>query len=409
MGRMRWALALGAVAVLALAAGFQWWRGGLVAHRLVQRGEFVQTIVASGHVEAPHRIDLGAQITGTVDAVPVAEGQRVRRGDLLVALDARELIAATAQAQAQLAQAEARLRQLVEVQRPVAALAVRQAQVSLDNARAQAQRQQDLFRQGFIGQAALDDSLKNRELAEAQWRSAVKQAEGDAPSGSDFALAQANLDAARTALDAARVRQSHARISAPESGVLIARAVEAGELVSPGHVLMTLSPDGSTQLVVQVDEKHLRHLSLGQAAVASTEAYAERRFAARLAYINPGVNAQTGAVTIKLDVPEPPRELQQDMTVSVNIEVARRPGALVVASDALHDAAAEHPWVLRVAQGRAERAEVRVGASAGGVTELLGGLDAGDRVLPLSAGVQAGQRVRLAPDAAAAAASAASR
>lgn len=395
MSSKQWMVAAGAGLALAGAAAWGWWHGTAAVAYTAERTEFVQTIVASGHVETPHRIDLGAQITANVSAVPVAEGQRVAAGQLLIELDGRELQAAVRAAEAQLAQAEARLRQLVEVQGPVAALAVRQAQVSLDNARAQHQRQTDLFRQGFIGQAALDDAAKARDLAEAQWQGAVKQAHSELPSGSDFALAQANLDAARTALQAARVRESYARIVAPAAGVLIARAVEPGEQVAPGRTLMTLSPEGLTQLVVQVDEKNLRHLALGQPAQASAEAYPERRFAARLAYVNPGINAQTGAVTAKLDVPQAPPELQQDMTVSVNIEVARHPQALVVPSDAVHEPAGAQPWVLRVEGGRARRVAVQVGASAGGWTEVLGGLQPGDRLLSASVVLRDGERVRL--------------
>ncbi|NCT84907.1 MAG: efflux RND transporter periplasmic adaptor subunit [Comamonadaceae bacterium] len=395
MSSKQWMVAAGAGLALIGAAAWGWWHGAAATAYTARRTEFVQTIVASGHVETPHRIDLGAQITANVSAVPVAEGQRVAQGQLLIELDDRELQAAVRAAEAQLAQAEARLRQLVEVQGPVAALAARQAQVSLDNARAQHQRQSDLFRQGFIGQAALDDAVKARDLAEAQWRAAVKQAVSQQPSGSDFALAQASLDAARTALQAARVRESYARILAPAAGVLIARAVEPGEQVAPGRTLMTLSPEGLTQLVVQVDEKNLRHLVLGQPAQASAEAYPERRFAARLAYINPGINAQTGAVTAKLDVPQAPPELQQDMTVSVNIEVARHPQALVVPSDAVHEPAGAKPWVLRVEGGRARRVAIQVGASAGGWTEVLAGLQPGDRLLSASVVLRDGERVRL--------------
>ncbi|MFT7775235.1 efflux RND transporter periplasmic adaptor subunit [Roseateles sp.] len=395
MSSKQWMVAAGAGFSLAAAALWGWWHGTAATAYTATRTEFVQTIVASGHVETPHRIDIGAQITANVNAVPVAEGQRVAQGQLLIELDDRELRAAVGAAEAQLAQAEARLRQLVEVQGPVAALAARQAQVSLDNARTQHQRQSDLFHQGFIGQAALDDAVKVRDLAEAQWRAAVKQAVSQQPSGSDFALAQASLDAARTTLQAAHVRESYARIVAPAAGVLIARAVEPGEQVVPGRTLMTLSPEGLTQLVVQVDEKNLRHLALGQPAQASAEAYPERRFTARLAYVNPGINAQTGAVTAKLDVPQAPPELRQDMTVSVNIEVARRAQALVVPSDAVHEPHGAGPWVLRVEAGRVRRVAIQVGASAGGWTEVLAGLQPGDRLLSASVVLRDGERVRL--------------
>lgn len=123
-----------ALAVLAAVLA-RWWLGPQVITGTVLRRDFVQSVVASGHVEAPHRLDVGAQITGTVLRVPVAEGQAVKAGDLLVELDAAELTATGRQADAAVAQARARLRQLQEVQAPVAAQTLRQSQATLENAR----------------------------------------------------------------------------------------------------------------------------------------------------------------------------------------------------------------------------------------------------------------------------------
>lgn len=361
---------------------------------VVQR-DFVQSVVASGRVQTPHRVDVGAQITGTVVAVPVAEGQTVRAGEVLVELDATELRAAVQQAQTAVAQAQAKLRQLHEVQAPVAEQTVRQAQTTLEHVRAQQRRNEELFGKGFIGQATLDESRKNVELADAQLRAAQRQFESARAGGSDVALAETALAQARANADAARARLSYATIAAPVAGTLIGRNVERGDVVQPGKVLMTLSPAGDTQLVVQIDEKNLALLASGQHAIASADAYPRRRFDATLAYINPGVNAQTGSVEVKLDVPDPPPELKQDMTVSVDIEVARRTNAILVPSDAVRQADAPSPWVLRVADGRTQRQPVRVGLRSGGWTEVLDGLAPGDLVVPAGvADVGEGARVR---------------
>src|SRR4029079_10268914 len=119
-------------------------------------------------------------------------------------------------------------------------------------------------------------------------------------SGSDYALAEAAFVQAQASAQAARARAGYATIAAPADGTLIARAVEVGDVVQPGKVLMTLSPAGRAQLVVDIDEKNLRLLAIGQKALASADAYPQQRFAAELVYINPGVNAQTGAVEVKL-------------------------------------------------------------------------------------------------------------
>jgi HlyD family secretion protein len=298
-------------------------------------------------------------------------------------------------------QAQARLRQLQEVQGPVAAQTLRQAQSGLTNARAALARSQVLFGQGFIGQAALDDARKTTELADAEVRAAQKQLETTTPTGSDRALALANVAGAQASAQAARARAGYAVVKAPVAGTLIARNVEVGDVVQPGKVLMTLSPQGRTQLVVAIDEKNLALLALGQQALVSADAYPTQRFAAKLAYINPGVDATTGAVEVKLDVAAPPAVLKQDMTVSVDIEVARRAQALIVPLSAVHDLDAA-PWVLRLEGRHAVRRPVQLGLRSGGLAEVLGGLAEGDAVLAGSSVVQAGARVRATPAASAA-------
>lgn len=402
----RWQV-LAAVVVLigGGALAVRWWMGPAVSTESVLRRDFVQTVVTSGHVEAPHRLDVGVQITGTVLRIPVTEGQAVEAGDLLLELEAAELTATGRQADVAVMQAQAKLRQLQEVQGPVAAQTLRQAQSSLKNAHAALARSQDLFGQGFIGQAALDDARKTAELADAEVRAAQKQLDTTAPSGSDRALALANVAGAQASAQAARARTGYAAIKAPVAGTLIARNVEVGDVVQPGKVLMTLSPQGRTQLVVAIDEKNLALLALGQQALVSADAYPTQRFAATLAYINPGVNATTGAVEVKLDAAAPPAVLKQDMTVSVDIEVARRPQALIVPLAAVRDVEAT-PWVLRLEGRHAVRRPVQLGLRSGGLAEVLGGLSEGDAVLVGPAAIKPGARVRATPRAAATAASA---
>lgn len=393
--KRRWQALLAAL-VLCLVAwlGLQYWRGPQVATEPVLRRDFVQTVVASGHVESPHRVDIGSQITGKVARVPVTEGQRVTAGTVLIALDTSELLANERQASMALAQAAGKLRQLKEVQAPVAQQALRQAQANLDNANTAFRRSQNLFQQGFIGQAALDDARKAAELADAALRSAQKQYDSTASTGSDYALAQAAVDAARAAQEAAHARTSYAEIRSPLDGVLIAHNVEMGDVVQAGKVLMTLSPNGKPQIVVAIDEKNLHLIALGQKALVSADAYPQKKFTAELVYINPGVNAQTGAVDVKLDVIDPPAVLRQDMTVSVDIEVARRPQTLLLSSAAVRDADGAAPWVLRMQNGRATKVPVQLGLRGGGQLEVLQGLQDGDVVLTGVSTVQPGDRVR---------------
>jgi len=382
-----------AIALLA-AAGVRWWRGPEVVVERVVRRDFVQSVVASGRVETPNRVEIGAQITGTATNVPVTEGQRVKAGDLLVALQSAELQAGERQADGALVQAKGRLRQLREVQRPVAEQTLRQAQTNLENARVTLARNETLYQKGFVGAAALDDLRRTVILADAQVRSTRRQFETARDTGSDDALAKAGVAEAEANAEMARARTGYATIAAPVDGILIGRSVEVGDVVQPGKVLMTLSPAGRTQLVAAIDERNLRLIAVGQKALASADAYPQQTFAAVLAYINPGVNAQTGAVEVKFDVAAPPAVLRQDMTVSIDIEIAHRTAALVAPVGTLHEADVQSPWVLRVEQGRALKRPVKVGLRGGGFAEILDGVAAGDALVPVAATVVADGRMR---------------
>lgn len=386
-----------AVLAVVLLAGWatpRWFAGPRIPAEQLAPRDFVVSVVASGHVEAPHRVTIGSVVMGTVRRIPVAEGQVVRPGQVLVELEADDWRAAAAQADAGVGQAEARLRQVGEVDAPVASQALRQAEVSLDNARRQQARQAALLAQGFIGPAAMDDADKAVALATAQVAAARAQDRATRPEGAELAIARTALAQARGAASAAHAQLAHATLTAPVAGTLIARNVEPGSVVSPGAALMVLSPSGPVQVVVDIDERDLHLLSVGQAARASADAYADRTFDARVAYINPAVDAQRGSVEVKLDVDAPPAWLAQDMTVSVDIRVAERTHVLVVPLDALHDADTPRPWVLRVEAGRARRVDVAPGLRGAGRVEITRGLASGDLVLARAGDAGEGDRVR---------------
>jgi len=394
-------LMLGLLALLLGAALWRWWVGPQVQTEAVQRRDLLQTVVATGRVETPHRVDIGAQITGTVARVPVVEGQAVKAGDVLIELVSTELQSAKRQAELAVVQAQGRLRQLNDVQGPVVQQTLRQAQANLDAARASWQRNLALFEQGFIGQAALDESRKALALADAQALAAQKQVASTQVGGAEHSLAVGAVAEAQANAEVVGAKARYAVIKASVSGQLIGRSVEVGDVVQAGKVLMTLSPEGATQLVVQIDEKNLRLIALGQQALASADAYPQQKFKAQVAYINPGINAQTGAVEVKLDVPEPVHTLRQDMTVSVDMEVARRPQALALQVGHVNDINGPEPWVWLRDAGHAVRRPVRLGLRGGAWVEVLAGLREGDAVIAMPGGgantLREGQRVRAQP------------
>ncbi len=383
------------VLLAALWASIQHWGFGPEVEGLrVEQRDFVQTVVASGHVENAHRVDIGAQLTGTVKRVPVAEGQMVQAGQLLIELENTELQASLKQAEFNVQQAAAKLRQLREVQVPVTAHALHQAMVTQETSQQALKRSQDLYDKGFTGQAALDEFKRTALVTQSQVLSLKDQMASLNEGGSDSVLAQANLSQAKAGSELAHARLRYAQISAPSSGTLISRNVEPGDVVQAGKVLMVLSPTGTTELVVQIDEKHLSQLKIGQAATASADAYSKEQFPAVLSYINPGVDAQRGSVTVKLQVPQAPSYLQQDMTVSLNIEVAKRSQAILLATEAVRDIE-KSAWVLQIVKGKAVRQPIQIGLRGPGYCEVLKGLQPNDVVIRDPAGIANNARVRI--------------
>ena len=360
----------------------------------VIRGNLVETVVASGHVETPFRVEISSQITGTVADVLVEEGQQVAKGQPLVAIEASELKAAVVEAQGAVAQAEAHLRQIRELTLPAARQTLAQAEATLLNAQRVYDRTADLAKNGFATRAALDDAQKNLDVARTQVRTAELQVFTNSDGGSDYVMAETELNRTKATLDTARSRLGYATIMAPRAGVLISRSVERGTVVQPGRVLMVLAPAGDAQLVLQIDEKNLGLIALGQKALASADAYPDQRFAAVVTYINPGIDITRASVEVKLTVANPPAYLRQDMTVSVDIEVGRRDDALILPLRDIHDALSGSPWVMVVKNHRTRQQPVQLGLRGNSHVEIMGGLQAGDLAVPLTAGMMTGQKIR---------------
>ena len=396
MLKRRWlwgggAAVVAAVAVLAIVK----LRPPEVDAFVVQPAPLVRTLQFSARVATLSRVNVGATVTGRVVKVTVDEGAQVRRGDLLVQLETGELQAVMAQARAAERQAQARLAGLRSTGRTSASAALLQAQATVRAAEAELARTQQLVRQGFLSAARLDEVRRVVEVARAQQTGAQAQTRANEESGTDVAQAQAQVAQASAATAAAQQRLAQAAVLAPTDARVLTRNVEPGQIVQPGAALMSLALAGPTQLVAQVDERFLDQLLAGQQATVLADAFAGQPFAARVLSLAPAVDAQRGAIEVKLALAgATPAFLREDMTVSVEVETAKRERALVVPLRALRgDATAEGGSVLVAQDGRARARPVRLGLRTLDAIEVLDGLRAGEAVL-LGADVRDGGRVR---------------
>ena len=354
----------------------------------------VQTsVVASGRVLPPSKVEIGATITGRVEKVLVREGARIEGNQLLVELERGELAAAAAQVRAAVARAKARISSVQTLALPTAQAGLKQAEANLLQAERDEQRNRDLLAKGFISQARVDEAVRQLDVARSQLSSARAQVGAQAASGAEAQQAQSQLAEAVAALEATEAKLAQTRIRAPGRGVVLERVIEPGDIAQPGRRMLSLALDGPVRLIVQVDEKNLPLIKQGAVAMAAADAFPGERFEAVVNYISPGIDAARGSVELRLDVAKPPALLKSDMTISMDLQGPLLKEALMLPADAVRQLQTEAPWVLVERDGVAAKVAVKVGLQTQGRVEIIDGLKAGDRVI-LNREVEDGSRVR---------------
>jgi HlyD family secretion protein len=378
------------------AVGTVWWfnRTPNVAAISLRFAPLVRTLQFSARVATSSRVDVGSTLTARVISVAVPEGAQVKQGDLLIRLESDEFVAALAQAKANEQQAIAKLAGLRSTGRSVVQSAVAQADSVLLAVQADFQRTQALVDKGFLSEARLDEAKRALAVAQAQLASAQAQSIANTDQGTDVAQAQAQLALTRSASAAAKARLVQTTLRAPADAKVLNRLVEPGQIVQPGRALMSLALISPLQMVAQVDERYLEQLQVGQTATALADAYPNQHFMVKVESISPLVDALRGTIEVKFSLlQQAPAFLREDMTLSIEVETARRERTLVMPVGALRsDASTTGSVVFIEREGRAEMRKVRLGLRTLNAVEVLDGLTEGDLVL-LGTAVKVGQRV----------------
>lgn len=380
--KMRKTWAIGFVVLLGLGLGaYALLRQRRVEAVRVVRRDVVQTVVASGRVHVAGDVELAVKTSGRVTAVAVKEGERVVAGQLLVKLDDAEAHAATAEALASVARSLVEVRRIRQKATPLAQVSLRRAEVDVEYAEQELARAQQLSASGAYTGQQLEQTRQAVELARTRRDTAQVELSNTLPAGADRELAVASMRQAEAALELAHVRLADSQLLAPAAGTVAEVSVDVGDSVQPGRALVRLVIDGPVQLEMEPDERNLALLSVGQSARASAEAFATETFAARVSYIAPNVDPDRGTVKVRLDVPDPPAYLRADMTVSIEVEVAKVAKALVVPTRMVRDLSTSQPWVMVAADGRSARRDVAIGVRDEDMLQVTTGLAEGALVL----------------------------
>ncbi len=363
-----------------------------------QRREVVEMVTASGRLRAVRQSDIGAEVAGTVEKVFVVEGDRVQSGQPLFVLRQTDSMRQLEQARLALETAQ---RELAKVQSGPLPEEIRRERAELDRTRSARElaekdyeRALQLKEKGVLALAdlqrarsAMDQAAAAQQAADQNLQALLKQ-----PRIEDLQVAQARVREAEAAIRLGEERLRQRTVSAPGNGLIIKRQVEPGQSVVPGNALLTLSHMDRTEIYVETDENNLRKLRTGQNALVAAPAYQDRPFKAILVQIGPDVDNKRGVVGLRLQPESLPDFVRPDMTMDVNIEVARFPNAwsLPLSSILERDGSA---YVLEVENGRTADKRVKV-LGRSGEWVALEGLAEGSRVVARAVEAKAGQKVR---------------
>jgi HlyD family secretion protein len=291
-------------------------RGGAgAAHYVtapVTRGELVVRVSATGNLQPLNQVEVGSELSGTIQTVLVDDNDQVKRGQMLARLDVSKLNDAIAKSRAALTAAEARVLQ--------SAATVREADANLQRLREVAK----LSGGKVPSQAELETAEATLERARA-----------------DVASAKAAVTEARAQLSSDETNLAKASIRSPIDGVVLSRKVEPGQTVAASlqaPVLFVLAEDlAEMELQVDVDEADVGQVRTGQPANFKVDAYPDRQYPATISRVDYGSQLKSGVVSYLtvLRVRNADLSLRPGMTATAEITTARRENALLVPDAAL--------------------------------------------------------------------------
>jgi len=284
---------------------------------------------AVGTLRSRQSVTLRPEVAGRIAQIGFAEGQRVRKGQLLVQLDDVLQKAELSQAQAQLSIARANLK-----------------------------RNEELVAQAFVAQRVLDESRAALQVAEAQ-----------------VALAQARL--------------ARMRVVAPFDGTVGLRNINLGEYIKDGADLVNLEDTSQLTVDFRLPERYQTRIAAGQGVKVELDALPGKTFNARVQAVDPLLDANGRSIAVRAVLPPTPAsELRPGMFARVTTVFATNDAALVVPEEAIVPQAGKQFVVLLDTEGEGDgakrvsrRVEVQLGLRRGAQVQIVQGVQAGDTVV----------------------------
>ena len=327
---------------------------------------------ATGYVVARRQATIAAQIIGTLTEVAVDEGAHVKQGQVLARLDPTAYQAQLDSAKAQYAAAQA---------------GVVRARATLQQDRANAARLDAIVKQGYVSKQDAEQANTLVETDKAELDVALKQAQ-----------------AAKDQVRAAQVNVDFTIIRAPFDGVVTAKDAEVGQITSPytagGGGIATIVDMHSLEVDVDVNEAYISRVVPGMPVVAVLDAYPDWKIPAHVIAIIPSADKSKATVKVRIALDQKDPRIIPQMGVRVSFlekkDENRKPlpGVLVPKSAIVQRDGKDVVFV--VADGKAERTPVTVGADFSDLKQVTQGLNAGAEVVTApAADLQDGEKVQV--------------
>ena len=314
----------------------------------VTRGDVVETVEATGTLQAVTTVQVGTQASGTVKSLYADYNSLVKKGQVVAELEPSLFQAQVDQARASLSKLQA------DVER---------TKVDVADTQVKLKRAHELAQQQLIAQSDLDAAETASQSAQAALRSA-----------------EAQVQQGRATLNQAEVNLAHTIIRAPIDGVVISRSVDVGQTVAASMQAPTLFVIANDlthmQVNASVDESDIGRVKAGQPVSFKVDAYPDETFTGRVSQVRlePKTSSNVVSYITLIDVPNPDLKLKPGMTATVTMEVARADDVQRVPNAALRfRGSTQHPriWVLQ--DGKPRPIAVQPGISNGTVTAVVGG------------------------------------
>ncbi len=297
----------------------------------------VPSLLFNGSVEGKTAATVSAKIAGRIEQVLVEEGQAVKAGDPLIKLEAVELANSARQA----------------------GDAVGKAQINYELALNDYNRYQRLFDKGAISEQQLDNI-----------RAKLK-------------TAQADVSSAKATQSSAEQQYGYGIISAPVDGVVANKNATIGQVVSPGAALMVVQDIDQVYAVVNVEQKDLGRVKVGQKANITVDAYPDKVFAGTVDIMNPEAGSASRMFKTRIKIDNAGAELKPGMFAKVELTTGDSVPVLTVWQSAVVQKQGLY-YVFTAENGKAVRRQIEIGEVTGSTIVVKSGLEPGAQVIVTS-------------------------